>query len=36
MTIAFVLDGQRFAALNGGPVFTFTEAISFGFGDAGR
>ena len=23
------LDGQRFTALNGGPLFTFTEAISF-------
>lgn len=29
MTIAFELVGQRFIALNGGPVFTFTEAISF-------
>jgi predicted 3-demethylubiquinone-9 3-methyltransferase (glyoxalase superfamily) len=29
MTIAFELDGQRFTALNGGPVFKFTEAISF-------
>jgi predicted 3-demethylubiquinone-9 3-methyltransferase (glyoxalase superfamily) len=28
MTVAFELDGQRFTALNGGPVFTFTEAIS--------
>ena len=28
MTIAFVLDGQEFVALNGGPVFHFTEAIS--------
>ena len=25
----FVLDGQEFMALNGGPEFTFTEAISF-------
>ncbi len=23
------LDGQRFVALNGGPEFTFTEAVSF-------
>jgi predicted 3-demethylubiquinone-9 3-methyltransferase (glyoxalase superfamily) len=29
MTIAFQLDGQEFAALNGGPDFKFTEAISF-------
>ena len=29
MTIAFELDGQNFLALNGGPNFTFTEAVSF-------
>jgi predicted 3-demethylubiquinone-9 3-methyltransferase (glyoxalase superfamily) len=29
MTVSFELDGQRFTALNGGPEFTFTEAISF-------
>jgi predicted 3-demethylubiquinone-9 3-methyltransferase (glyoxalase superfamily) len=29
MTVAFELDGQKFAALNGGPHFKFTEAISF-------
>jgi predicted 3-demethylubiquinone-9 3-methyltransferase (glyoxalase superfamily) len=29
MTIAFELDGQTFTALNGGPAFTFNEAISF-------
>ena len=29
MTMAFQLDGQDFAALNGGPYFKFTEAISF-------
>lgn len=29
MTVAFELDGQRFTALNGGPAFRFTEAISF-------
>lgn len=29
MTIAFELDGQRFTALNGGPMFKFTEAVSF-------
>jgi predicted 3-demethylubiquinone-9 3-methyltransferase (glyoxalase superfamily) len=28
MTVDFELDGQRFAALNGGPNFKFTEAIS--------
>jgi predicted 3-demethylubiquinone-9 3-methyltransferase (glyoxalase superfamily) len=29
MTVSFELDGQEFAALNGGPEFAFTEAISF-------
>jgi predicted 3-demethylubiquinone-9 3-methyltransferase (glyoxalase superfamily) len=29
MTVAFQLDGQPFTALNGGPIFKFTEAISF-------
>ena len=29
MTVAFELDGQNFTAINGGPVFKFTEAISF-------
>jgi predicted 3-demethylubiquinone-9 3-methyltransferase (glyoxalase superfamily) len=29
MTVLFELDGQRFTALNGGPEFTFDEAISF-------
>ena len=29
MTMTFELDGQQFTALNGGPVFKFTEAISF-------
>lgn len=28
MTVAFELDGQSFTALNGGPVFTFNEAVS--------
>ncbi len=28
LTIAFELDGQKFTALNGGPMFKFTEAIS--------
>jgi predicted 3-demethylubiquinone-9 3-methyltransferase (glyoxalase superfamily) len=29
MVVSFRLDGQEFAALNGGPEFTFTEAVSF-------
>ena len=29
MTATFELDGQQFIALNGGPMFKFTEAISF-------
>lgn len=29
MTVSFELDGQEFTALNGGPIFKFTEAISF-------
>lgn len=29
MTVAFELDGQVFVALNGGPQFSFTQAISF-------
>ena len=28
MTIDFQIDGQQFTALNGGPIFKFTEAIS--------
>jgi predicted 3-demethylubiquinone-9 3-methyltransferase (glyoxalase superfamily) len=28
MTVSFELDGQTFTALNGGPDFTFNEAIS--------
>lgn len=28
MTVSFELDGQPFTALNGGPMFKFTEAIS--------
>jgi predicted 3-demethylubiquinone-9 3-methyltransferase (glyoxalase superfamily) len=28
MTVAFELSGQPFTALNGGPVFTFNEAVS--------
>jgi predicted 3-demethylubiquinone-9 3-methyltransferase (glyoxalase superfamily) len=29
MTVDFVLNGQKFVALNGGPQFRFSEAISF-------
>ena len=29
MTVAFEIEGQEFVALNGGPHFTFSEAISF-------
>ena len=29
MTIEFELDGQKFVAINGGPHFKFTEAVSF-------
>ena len=29
MTVTFRLNGQEFMALNGGPLFKFTEAISF-------
>jgi len=28
-TVEFTLNGQRFVALNGGPEFTFDEAVSF-------
>ena len=29
LTVDFELDGQRFTAINGGPDFKFTEAVSF-------
>jgi Uncharacterized protein conserved in bacteria len=29
MTVAFELEGQKFTALNGGPMFKFNESISF-------
>jgi predicted 3-demethylubiquinone-9 3-methyltransferase (glyoxalase superfamily) len=29
MTVEFTLDGEQFVALNGGPQFKFSEAISF-------
>jgi len=32
MTVEFELDGQRLVALNGGPQYTFTEAVSFQVG----
>lgn len=32
MTVEFELDGQRFIAINGGPEFTFNEAVSLQIG----
>ena len=29
LTVEFVLDGQEFTGINGGPEFTFNEAVSF-------
>ena len=29
LTVDFVLDGQEYTAINGGPDFTFDEAVSF-------
>jgi predicted 3-demethylubiquinone-9 3-methyltransferase (glyoxalase superfamily) len=29
LTVDFILDGQEFTAINGGPQFTFDEAVSF-------
>ena len=29
LTVDFMLDGRRFTAINGGPQFTFDEAVSF-------
>jgi predicted 3-demethylubiquinone-9 3-methyltransferase (glyoxalase superfamily) len=29
LLVEFTIDGQSFTGLNGGPVFTFTEAVSF-------
>ncbi len=29
LTVTFVLDGQEHTAINGGPMFTFDEAVSF-------
>src|SRR5437879_5583859 len=36
MTVAFELDGNAFNALNGGPLFKFTEAISLQVNCAGQ
>jgi predicted 3-demethylubiquinone-9 3-methyltransferase (glyoxalase superfamily) len=29
MSVTFLLDGEEFMALNGGPIFSFTPAVSF-------
>jgi predicted 3-demethylubiquinone-9 3-methyltransferase (glyoxalase superfamily) len=34
LTVEFALDGQPYLALNGGPAFTFTEAVSLSIGCA--
>ena len=36
MTVSFELDGLKFLALNGGPEFKFSEAISFTIGCDGQ
>jgi len=36
LTVEFELDGVRFTALNGGPQFTFDEAVSFQVDCAGQ
>ena len=36
MTVEFELDGERFLGINGGPQFTFDEAVSFAVGCAGQ
>jgi predicted 3-demethylubiquinone-9 3-methyltransferase (glyoxalase superfamily) len=36
MAVRFELEGQEFVALNGGPEFTFDEAISFQVGCEGQ
>jgi predicted 3-demethylubiquinone-9 3-methyltransferase (glyoxalase superfamily) len=36
MTVNFSLDGQEYVGLNGGPQFTFSEAISFQIMCAGQ
>ena len=34
LTVSFQLDGQEFVALNGGPIYTFSPAISLSIGCA--
>ncbi|HQV56872.1 MAG TPA: VOC family protein [Ilumatobacteraceae bacterium] len=34
VVVEFTLDGNRFAGINGGPMFTFSEAISFAIATA--
>ncbi len=29
LTVSFTLNGQKFSALNGGPIFKFNESVSF-------
>lgn len=36
MTVAFEVEGQTFTAINGGPIFKFTEAVSFVVNCAGQ
>jgi predicted 3-demethylubiquinone-9 3-methyltransferase (glyoxalase superfamily) len=36
MTVLFELDGRRYIALNGGPHYTFNEAVSFSVGCDGQ
>ena len=36
LTVDFTLDGQEFTAINGGPQFTFDEAVSFAVHCAGQ
>jgi predicted 3-demethylubiquinone-9 3-methyltransferase (glyoxalase superfamily) len=36
LTVDFEVDGQRFTAINGGPQFTFDEAVSFLISCAGQ
>jgi predicted 3-demethylubiquinone-9 3-methyltransferase (glyoxalase superfamily) len=36
MVVSFRLDGQEFLALNGGPEFTFNEAVSFSIASANQ
>ena len=36
MTVSFELDGRPYVALNGGPLFPFTEAVSFQISTTGQ